>query len=105
MNIFTMPTEKDAEELCEELLARSSIKIERIISWGQSSPEGFWYDQEWTEWVVLLQGCARLSWYDGSFMELKGGDQLLIPAHKKHRLESTSSEPPCIWLAVHFADS
>lgn len=104
MNIFTIPMENNTEELCEELLARSNVKIERILSWGQSSPEGFWYDQEWNEWVVLLQGYAQLSWDDGSLTELQGGDQLLIPAHKKHRIENTSSEPPCIWLAVHFTD-
>lgn len=104
MNIFTMPMEKNTEELCEELLTRSNIKIERIISWGQSSPEGFWYDQEWNEWVVLLQGHAQLSWDDGILTELRGGDQLFIPAHKKHRVKSTSSHPPCIWLAVHFTD-
>lgn len=75
--------------------------IERIISTGQVTPIGEWYNQDQDEWVILLQGDATLDYFDGSSIQLKAGDYLFIPAHQKHRVEYTSSEPPCIWLAVH----
>ncbi|MGI5892462.1 MAG: cupin domain-containing protein, partial [Bacillota bacterium] len=74
--------------------------IERIISCGQISPPGFWYDQDEDEWVLLVQGSARLSLSDGSNICLRAGQHILIPAHQKHRIEYTSSEPPCIWICV-----
>ena len=78
-----------------------NIQIERIISTGQTTPSGQWYNQELDEWVILLQGEAELCYADYTKIKLKAGDYLLIPAHTKHRVEYTSIEPPCIWLAVH----
>ncbi|NLW91162.1 MAG: cupin domain-containing protein [Syntrophomonadaceae bacterium] len=101
-NIFAMPDGRDEEEVFETLLLRADLKIERIVSWGQVSPEGFWYDQEKHEWVVLLQGKAELRWEDGRRQHLTAGDCLLLRAHEKHRVEYTSEQPHCIWLAVHF---
>jgi len=103
MNIFTLPEILGAEEIFDEILSRSNVRIERIISCGQSSPPGFWYDQEWHEWVVLLQGRAGVEWKDGTLHALAAGDCLFIPAHQVHRVTFTSTEPPCIWLAVHMA--
>jgi hypothetical protein len=40
------------------------MKIERIISQGQASPPGFWYDQAWNEWVIVLKGSATLQFED-----------------------------------------
>ena len=77
------------------------ILIERIISAGQSSPPGFWYEQERDEWVVLLQGESELLWEEGRKLTLKAGDWVLLPAGERHRVEKTSTDPPCIWLAVH----
>jgi len=101
-NIYDLPSGIDREEVSQSLLISGGVRIERIVSVGQTSPQGFWYDQDKKEWVTLLQGQARLAWGDGRQQELSAGDCLLIQAHEKHRVEYTSQEPPCIWLAVHF---
>jgi cupin 2 domain-containing protein len=90
-----------ASEVFEALIPDQGILIERIISVGQMTPEGEWYDQERDEWVVLLQGEAELGWEDGRQQQLTAGDWILIPAHERHRVLYTSQTPPCIWLAVH----
>lgn len=94
------------EEIFEALhqSEEKGILIERIISTGQTTPENEWYDQEKDEWVVLLQGKATLLFdeAEGEVLELKGGEAVFIAARRKHRVIFTSSEPPCIWLAVHF---
>ena len=100
-NIFDLPSSLPNKELFESLVATDNILIERIVSTGQTTPPGEWYDQERDEWVILLQGFASLAYADGSEIKLKAGDYLYIPAHQKHRVAHTSSEPPCIWLAVH----
>ncbi len=99
-NIFTLPSELPTEELFESLIETDRLKIERIISTGQTTPPGEWYDQERDEWVMLLQGEAKLAYENDRIVTLKAGDYLLIRAHQKHRVEYTSSNPPCIWLAV-----
>lgn len=88
-------------ELSEVLAQGPGVRIERIVSSGHVSPPGYWYDQEQDEWVCLLQGRARLAWENGQGQDLKVGDWLFIPAHARHRVEYTSKEPPCVWLAVH----
>lgn len=101
MNLFQLPPSLPEREVVEPILPDKGILIERIISAGQASPPGFWYDQERDEWVALLQGKARLSWEDGRIQDIGAGDWLLLPAHQRHRVEWTSNNPPCIWLAVH----
>jgi cupin 2 domain-containing protein len=96
---FQLPTH--AEEFFEVLAAGNSLKIERIISTGQTTPEGEWYDQAQDEWVILLQGNATIEYENGATQALTPGDYVFIPAHQKHRVSYTSTEPPCIWLAVH----
>ena len=100
-NIFNLPAPLPQKELFESLLANDNILIERIISTGQATPPGEWYEQNKDEWVVLLQGEAILAYEDGSQIKLSSGDYLLIPAQQKHRVAYTSSDPPCIWLAIH----
>lgn len=100
-NLFTLPHPLPEEETFEPLLPDAGVLIERILSTGQASPPGHWYDQERDEWVVLLQGRAKLAWEDGRGRELGPGDHVFLPAHERHRVEWTSREPPCIWLAVH----
>ena len=100
-NIFDLPSSVPNQELFESIVSTDNILIERIISTGQTTPPEEWYDQAKDEWVILLQGEAILSYADGSQIKLTAGDYLFIPAHQKHRVEYTSSEPPCIWLAVH----
>jgi len=101
LNLFTLPSLPLAEEFFETILSGRNIRVERIISTGQASPAGFWYDQSSDEWVALLQGEARLAWPDGCTQTLRAGDWLFIPSHERHRVEWTSQEPPCIWLAIH----
>jgi cupin 2 domain-containing protein len=101
-NIFNLPSLLPNEEVFESLVSARSISIERIISTGQTTPIGKWYEQERDEWVILLQGEASIAYADDSTIDLAVGDYLLIPALQKHRVAHTSSEPPCIWLAIHF---
>lgn len=90
-------------EVVDVLLDRPGARVERIVSAGQSTPEGQWYDQPGDEWVALLTGRATLRFDDGALVELAPGDWLLIPARARHRVEATSDNPPCVWLAVHAA--
>ncbi|MDO9104211.1 MAG: cupin domain-containing protein [Methylovulum sp.] len=103
-NIFSAIPEQIPEELFECLLKQQHILIERIISKGHSTPDGQWYDQDWDEWLILLQGHATLCCieYDEKLTQLNVGDYLLIPAHTKHRVEWTSAELATIWLAIHI---
>ncbi len=90
------------DELLETLLDADSVRIERIVSHGHASPKGFWYDQEQHEWVVVLRGAARLRFEaDESSVDMKPGDFINIPAHKRHRVEWTTPDEPTVWLAVH----
>ncbi len=82
--------------------ANSTLKVERILSRGDVSEDGFWYEQDKDEFVMLVSGCARIQTGD-SEIELKDGDCLLIPKMFRHRVSYTSSNPPCVWLAV-FGD-
>jgi cupin 2 domain-containing protein len=95
-----------ADEQVSEILARPNLRIERIVSTGQASPPGFWYDQPWDEWVIVLSGSAKLSFEsEADVRPLGAGDYLFIPAHARHRVDWTASGEPTIWLAVHYADS
>jgi cupin 2 domain-containing protein len=91
----------DGSELSELLLQHTNFRIERIISNGQTTPEGSWYDQSNDEWVILLQGEARLEFSASGIVNLSPGDYLWIPAHTLHKVIHTSLNPECIWLALH----
>ena len=94
------------EEIVARLVGSANLKIERIVSMGQASPPGFWYDQPWAEWVVVLAGAAELSFEgEAEVRVLSPGDYLLIPARVKHRVEWTSNDPATIWLAVHYPET
>ena len=101
MNLFDIEKIPNSEELVTILAESKNVRIERIVSAGQISPEGFWYDQNENEFVALLQGEAVISYEDES-IRLKAGDTVLIPAHKKHRVDFTSVDPPCVWLCVFY---
>ena len=89
------------DELIETLLQTAHIRIERIVSTGQASPEGFWYDQDEGEWVILLRGLAIIDFYGEIGMRrLYPGDYVFIPAHQKHRVIATSTKKATVWLAV-----
>jgi cupin 2 domain-containing protein len=91
-------------EQFSELLTRPGLRIERIVSTGQCSPEGFWYDQPEGEWVLLIQGAARLRFADETeARQLKAGDFVDIAPHRRHRVDWTTPEQPTIWLAIHYS--
>ena len=90
------------KELTQSLLTRPNLRIERIVSAGHASPEGFWYDQPRNEWVLLVRGAARLRFEGGEIIEMTSGSYVHIPAHQKHRVERTDPNQPTIWLAVHY---
>jgi cupin 2 domain-containing protein len=103
-NLLTGLAPLQAEERIEPLAGAAGVRIERIVSTGQASPSGFWYDQPGDEFVVLLAGAARLRFEDGDVerdLELGPGDWVEIPAHVRHRVEWTQTDPPTVWLAVH----
>jgi cupin 2 domain-containing protein len=101
-NIFELipPTLKD--ELFEEIISKSGVKIERIVSFGHTTPQDEWYDQRRDEWVILLQGEAIISFLNEDEVRLKAGDYINIPAHKKHRVSWTKPEEESVWLAIYY---
>jgi len=106
-NLFAdLPKGALPEELIENLVVSEHVRVERIISTGQSSPDDFWYDQEENEWIVVLRGSAALQFQgESKLRRLLCGDWVLIPAHQKHRVFSTASDRPTVWLAIFFKDS
>ena len=101
-NVFDgVPTRLEDEEI-SVLSTPPAIRVERIVSTGQASPPGFWYDQTWTEWVVLLSGSAGVLIFGESAPRLlQPGDFLEIQPHVRHRVEWTDTENPTVWLVVH----
>ncbi len=87
----------------ETLAQLGDVAIERIVSHRAASPPGFWYDQGWDEWVVLLRGEAELRMATDATQKMRAGDYLVIPRGMKHRVESTSAD--ALWLAVHVGRS
>ncbi len=100
-NIFKNIPESIPEEIIETISETESIRIERIISNGHSSPSGFWYDQDKDEYVILLKGSAGLL-FEGEkeALVMRPGDYVDIPAHVRHRVEWTDPDKETIWLAV-----
>lgn len=102
-NLFDdLPKSADQEALAD-LVKRPGVRIERIVSTGQASPPGFWYDQAQSEWVAVLAGEARLHFEDeAAARSLRTGDFVDIAAHRRHRVEWTHPTEPTVWLAVHY---
>lgn len=98
--LYELPNSKLKKELIE-LIADGDAIVERIISTGQTSPEDFYYDQEKDELVFLIDGEATLHFEETGDLTMHKGDYILIKAHERHKVTYTSSEPPCIWLAIH----
>lgn len=105
-NLFEIPEElSDKFEFFQTLYSdekENGIEIEKIISAGHTTPEGKWLEQEKNEWVILITGNAEIVFCDERKFILNAGDHLFIPSGIKHRVIKTSSDPKCIWLAVHF---
>lgn len=105
-NIFEAPPTGFRGEFIETLAGAGGTRVERIISRGDASPEGFWYDQDDHEFVVVLQGAARLR-LEGpdEVVTLSPGDHLTIPARRRHRVDWTDPDGPTVWLAVFYAEA
>jgi cupin 2 domain-containing protein len=102
-NIFAGISDHLKEELIETILQTSNFRIERIVSQGQNSAEGFWYDQSDNELVILLKGSATLRFENQpQLIKMRPGDYLHIDKHVRHRVESTDTKQETIWLAVHY---
>lgn len=101
-NILSQIPKDLQEEVFEDIINTKNLKIERIISKGHTTPESQWYNQENSEWVIVLQGEAILSFEDKEDISLKSGDYINIPAHTKHKVSWTKPDIETIWLAVHY---
>jgi cupin 2 domain-containing protein len=103
-NLFDNLPDALPDELVTILAESPNLRIERIVSTGQASPPGFWYDQDRAEAVLLLRGRAGLE-FEGETAPrvLEAGDWLTIPAHRRHRVAWTDPDRPTVWLAIHYA--
>ncbi len=98
-SLFTSLDPESSEETYTTLFEKAGVKIERIASHGQASPEDFWYDQPSDEWVMIVRGEAVLEVQDQEPLIMHPGDHLTIPRHVRHRVAETT--PDTLWLAVH----
>lgn len=102
-NLFAQLPPQLPDELFQVLAEGSGARVERIVSRGHASPNGFWYDQPQAEFVLLIRGAARLQFEaNGEEVALGPGDYLLIQPHQRHRVQWTTPAELTIWLAVHF---
>lgn len=101
-NLYTAIPNTIDEEQCEALLRGEQVRIERILSKGQTSPAEGWYDQEEHEWVLVLEGCGIIGFADGREVKLQKGDYLHIPAHVKHKVLWTDPDNITLWLCVFY---
>lgn len=102
-NIFAEDPPHLPDEFVQTILRSRSTRIERIVSRGHASPEGFWFDQEESEFVLLLSGAARPRFEGEQPFEMAAGDYISIPAHRRHRVEWTTPDEPTVWLAVFYS--
>ena len=101
-NLLREPKGDGTNEVFETLVQSGQLRIERIVSSGQSSPSGFWYDQQDHEFVLVVQGEAVVAFADGRHVTLQTGTWLHIEPHQRHRVITTSENPQTIWLAVFW---
>ncbi|HEY2826151.1 MAG TPA: phosphoribosylaminoimidazole carboxylase [Pirellulales bacterium] len=91
------------EELVQTLVRAPGVQIVRVVSQGHASPEGFWYDQEENEFVVLMAGAARLVFEDQAEpVEMAPGSCVKIAAHRRHRVDWTDPQQPTVWLGIFY---
>lgn len=105
-NILTGLPPALSGEAFDSIAESDHVRIERIVSHGQATPEGTWYDQDRDEWVLVLSGSAGLL-FDGEqeSRRLVAGDHTLIPAGCRHRVAWTDPKAATVWLAVHFVST
>jgi cupin 2 domain-containing protein len=102
MNLLRDLPVAGAGEVIERLAGSGGVRIERIVSHGDCSPDGFWYDQDEAEFVLVLAGAAQLRFADGAVSRLKPGDWIDIAPHRRHRVDWTDPQQPTVWLAVFY---
>ena len=102
-NLFADIPQHIPEELFSLLALGNNLRIERIVSRGQTSPAAGWYDQAENEWVVVLKGEAELLFEHEQVVQLRQGDYINIPAHTRHRVQWTTPDAETVWLAVFYA--
>jgi cupin 2 domain-containing protein len=102
-NLFDDIPGELGEELLSTLVQTDVLRIQRIVSRGQVSPQSGWYDQHDNEWVVVLSGEARIVYADGDEFHLLPGSYLNIPAHTRHRVAWTTPDSETVWLAIHYS--
>ena len=106
MNLLNSITEDLTDERFVDLLTTDAFRVERIVSHGQRSPNGFWYDQPQAEWVLVLTGAARLRFEDADdLLEMSAGDYVNIAAHRRHRVEWTDPGQHTVWLVIHYQNA
>jgi cupin 2 domain-containing protein len=100
VNLFADSLPSLPDEVVTVLATTPTIRVERIVSTGHVTPPGQWYDQQEDEFVVLLKGEAVLRFTDSEPLQMTPGSWILIPAHRRHRVERTSLDEPTVWLAI-----
>ncbi len=104
-SLFDSLTVELPEELITTVLRANGVPIERIVSQGQVSPPGLWYDQEENEWVIVLDGRAAIL-FEGEPepVDFQRGSYVNIPAHVEHRIAWIDPSEKTVWLAIHYKD-
>ena len=102
-NIFATHGLLEGNEIFDTLVEHETMKIERIISKGHTSPASGWYDQAHHEWVIVIKGSAILSFEQEDDVHLEEGSHIIIPAHKKHKVRWTDPDKETVWLVVHYS--
>ncbi len=100
-NLFEGPVPPRGEETVTALATGREVRVERIVSRGHVSAPGFWYDQDESEYVLLIAGSAVLE-FPAPRRTLVPGDWVDIPAHVRHRVAWASPDEDTIWLAVFY---
>jgi cupin 2 domain-containing protein len=102
-NLFGVEAKRGVEERIDMLVTGQRLNVERIVSMGHASPEGFWYDDSRAEWVVLLSGAATLEFEENATRhDMRPGDYVLIEPHCRHRVAWTDADEQSVWLAIYF---
>lgn len=101
-NIFSNIPSELPNEIFQDIITTEKLRVERIVSKGQTSPESGWYDQSENEWVIVLSGYGIIEYINGDTVTLKQGDYLNIKAHEKHRVAETSADKVTVWLAIFY---
>jgi cupin 2 domain-containing protein len=102
-NLFSFEAKPGGEERIDMLITGQRLNVERIVSMGHASPEGFWYDDSRAEWVVLLSGAATLEFEENATRhDMRPGDYVLLEPHCRHRVAWTDADEQTVWLAIYF---